>query len=113
VERGAPLPLFALVVVSSRVIVLRLACASVVLAALALACSETDCDLAEDKIHDCGIDNAALTGAGVDCGERAACEAKCVQGASCVEIEAVLAKGETNELSDCVSACATPNVEPG
>lgn len=92
---------------------LRLACSSVALAALALACADTDCDLAEDRIEDCGVDNAALTGAGAECGERAVCEAACVLGASCEEIVAVLSKGESNDLSACVLACAEPNPPPG
>ena len=96
-----------------RVNALGLACFSVVFATLALACSETDCDLAKDRVSECGVDNSALTGAGVDCGERAACEAACVLAASCPEIVAVMSKGESNELSDCVVACAAPDVEPG
>jgi len=91
----------------------RLACCSLALAALALACGETDCDRAEDRIEDCGVDNAALTGAGADCGERAICEAACVLGASCEAIVGVLSKGETNELRECVLACADPDAQPG
>jgi hypothetical protein len=85
----------------------------IVLAVLAAACGETECDLAEDRIDDCGVDNAALTGAGAECGERAACEAACVLGASCEEIVGVLSKGEANDLSACVSSCADPDAPPG
>lgn len=94
-------------------IALRLACSSLVLAALSVACGETDCDLAEDRIHECEVDNAALTGAGAECGERAICEAACVLGASCEAIVGVLSKGEANELSECVLACADPDAPPG
>jgi hypothetical protein len=111
-ERGAR-PVFAGRVVGSlRVIALRFVCSSVVLAALVAACSETDCDLAEDRIEDCGVDNAALTGSGLECGPRAACEAECLLGASCAEIVGVLSRGEANELSACVVACVNPSTDP-
>ncbi len=77
---------------------------SVSLLSLSACGSRTSCDEAVDKLKSCGLSgNVIVSGS---CDARSACEADCINGASCAEISAAFA-GTPNSYSACDDGCAT------
>jgi hypothetical protein len=69
-------------------------------------CGSTVCDEAFDKAESCGLSNIELNDSGDACEEFAACQAGCVNEASCNDIVEVSQNvGAQNDLSACLFEC--------
>ena len=71
-----------------RQVTLTASCAFLALGAWLIgACGPgSTCDQAVDKLHSCGLEDAALTPAGEECAPFAACAAACVLKGSCNDL---------------------------